>query len=104
MELSSASNDILYFCVFVVVVVCLFVCLFTCLFVFAPDTTQNFRRAAKRGVARYILIEQNVFPAGLEPATFRVLGGRDNHYTTETSYEAILSVRYWGVIISTNCI
>ena len=22
--------------------------------------------------------------AGLEPATFRVLGGRDNHYTTET--------------------
>ena len=25
-----------------------------------------------------------VFPAGLEPATFRVLGGRDNHYTTET--------------------
>ena len=27
----------------------------------------------------------SVFPAGLEPATFRVLGGRDNHYTTETS-------------------
>ena len=26
-----------------------------------------------------------LFPAGLEPATFRVLGGRDNHYTTETS-------------------
>ena len=26
-----------------------------------------------------------VFPAGLEPATFRVLGGRDNHYTTETT-------------------
>ena len=26
-----------------------------------------------------------MFPAGLEPATFRVLGGRDNHYTTETS-------------------
>ena len=25
-----------------------------------------------------------MFPAGLEPATFRVLGGRDNHYTTET--------------------
>ena len=25
-----------------------------------------------------------LFPAGLEPATFRVLGGRDNHYTTET--------------------
>ena len=26
-----------------------------------------------------------MFLAGLEPATFRVLGGRDNHYTTETS-------------------
>ena len=25
-----------------------------------------------------------LFLAGLEPATFRVLGGRDNHYTTET--------------------
>ena len=25
-----------------------------------------------------------MFLAGLEPATFRVLGGRDNHYTTET--------------------
>ena len=25
-----------------------------------------------------------LFPAGLEPATFRVWGGRDNHYTTET--------------------
>ena len=28
---------------------------------------------------------KTVFPAGLEPATFRVLGGRDNHYTTETT-------------------
>ena len=25
-----------------------------------------------------------MFLAGLEPATFRVLGGCDNHYTTET--------------------
>ena len=25
-----------------------------------------------------------MFPARLELATFRVLGGRDNHYTTET--------------------
>ena len=25
-----------------------------------------------------------MFPAGLEPATFRVWGGRDNHYNTET--------------------
>ena len=28
-----------------------------------------------------------MFPAGLEPATFRVWGGRDNHYTTETVTE-----------------
>ena len=34
-----------------------------------------------------------MFLAGLEPATFRVLGGRDNHYTTETS-----DVRTWKVI------
>ena len=27
---------------------------------------------------------QNMFPPGLEPGTFRVLGERDNHYTTET--------------------
>ena len=26
-----------------------------------------------------------MFPAGLEPATFRVWGGRDSHYTTETA-------------------
>ena len=26
-----------------------------------------------------------MFLAGLEPATFRVLGGRDNHYTTGTT-------------------
>ena len=28
---------------------------------------------------------QNMFPPGLEPGTFRVLGERDNHYTTETT-------------------
>ena len=26
----------------------------------------------------------SLFPPGLEPGTFRVLGERDNHYTTET--------------------
>ena len=31
-----------------------------------------------------------MFPAGLEPATFRVLGGRDNHYTTETTWKELL--------------
>ena len=27
----------------------------------------------------------NLFPPGIEPGTFRVLGGCDNHYTTETA-------------------
>ena len=27
---------------------------------------------------------KKMFPPGLEPGTFRVLGERDNHYTTET--------------------
>ena len=31
-----------------------------------------------------------MFPVGLEPATFRVWGGRDNHYTTET-----VIARWW---------
>ena len=32
-----------------------------------------------------------MFPPGLEPGTFRVLGERDNHYTTETLlYTALL--------------
>ena len=26
-----------------------------------------------------------MFPPGIEPGTFRVLGGCDNHYTTETT-------------------
>ena len=30
-----------------------------------------------------------MFPAGIEPATFRVWGGRDNHYTTETAMKGI---------------
>ena len=32
--------------------------------------------------------------AGLEPATFRVWGGRDNHYTTKTYLTGI-----WKIII-----
>ena len=31
-----------------------------------------------------------LFPPGLEPGTFRVLGERDNHYTTETLLYLIL--------------
>ena len=40
------------------------------------QATQNLREKKKK---------RGVFPARLELATFRVLGGRDNHYTTETS-------------------
>ena len=36
-----------------------------------------------------------MFPARLEPATFRVLGGRDNHYTTETK---VKNVHYYKII------
>ena len=32
----------------------------------------------------YTVKETKVFPLGFEPRTFRVLGERDNHYTTET--------------------
>ena len=34
-----------------------------------------------------------MFPARIELATFRVLGGRDNHYTTETTMEQTGKVR-----------
>ena len=40
-----------------------------------------------------------MFPARIELATFRVLGGRDNHYTTETATKEIWKVRDvlpWG--------
>ena len=40
------------------------------------QANQNLREKKKKS---------DVFPARLELATFRVLGGRDNHYTTETS-------------------
>ena len=30
-----------------------------------------------------------MFPPGLEPGTFRVLGERDNHYTTETCFKSL---------------
>ena len=30
-----------------------------------------------------------MIPPGLEPGTFRVLGERDNHYTTESYYTSL---------------
>ena len=47
------------------------------------QATQNLREKKKKN---------DVFPARLELATFRVLGGRDNHYTTETSATLISEI------------
>ena len=35
--------------------------------------------------------EVTLFPPGFEPGTFRVLGERDNHYTTETTWATVPS-------------
>ena len=44
-----------------------------------------------------------MFLAGLEPATFRVLGGRDNHYTTETYIIFQNSFTYLNISVQINC-
>ena len=38
-----------------------------------------------------------MFPPGLEPGTFRVLGERDNHYTTERDAETQQQAAVWKV-------
>ena len=44
-----------------------------------------------------------MFLAGLEPATFRVLGGRDNHYTTETYMACRDLFTYLKISVQINC-
>ena len=47
-----------------------------------------------------------MFPARIELATFRVLGGRDNHYTTETATKEMWKVRDllpWGTKFFASC-
>ena len=39
-----------------------------------------------------------MFPARLELATFRVLGGRDNHYTTETSAAQLTEINLFKTL------
>ena len=34
-----------------------------------------------------------MFPVGPEPATFRLIGGRDNHYTTETALSVTIKTK-----------
>ena len=43
---------------------------------------------------------KKMFPLGLEPRTFRVLGGCDNHYTTETA-ERLVSLIVYELITQT---
>ena len=57
--------------------------------------------------------KEKMFPAEIEPATFRVLGGRDNHYTTETAVNVRRSIKnlfakihisyytFWCVVLAT---
>ena len=40
-----------------------------------------------------------MFPPGLEPGTFRVLGERDNHYTTETCILELSANQYCHLVI-----
>ena len=41
-----------------------------------------------------------MFPPGLEPRTFRVLGERDNHYTTETEDVCVSIEKVHGADVS----
>ena len=38
------------------------------------------------GLGKYSIL---IFPPGIEPVTYRVLGERDNHYTTETQTQVL---------------
>ena len=40
-----------------------------------------------------------MFPPGIEPGTFRVLGGCDNHYTTETASKVFKFVAFLVIVI-----
>ena len=42
--------------------------------------------------------KSKMFPARFELATFRVLGGRDNHYTTETMVNKFSTVYFFFVL------
>ena len=42
-----------------------------------------------------------MFPAGFEPATLRVWGARDNHYTTETLMCDVNEIRVFEMAVWT---
>ena len=43
-----------------------------------------YKRLSQTDICYADLEQAKLFPPGLEPGTLRVLGARDNHYTTET--------------------
>ena len=45
--------------------------------------------------ANFTLKEKRLIPLGFEPRTFRVLGGCDNHYTTESALKAVGKPSKW---------
>ena len=54
-----------------------FVHVFICILIIVLRMRENNKKST-------IAKETKLFPLGFEPRTFRVLGERDNHYTTET--------------------
>ena len=50
----------------------------------------NERKQTKKQRKKKQLKKTALFPARIELATFRVSGGRDNHYTTETAVNQLL--------------
>ena len=67
-----------------------------------PNSIQSvYTTEVQKTVSNKNMRKQNMFPPGLEPGTFRVLGERDNHYTTETwcgeIYQIIYS-RFWLLV------
>ena len=54
-----------------------------CVFVWGPGQGAGSQALGALGKVRK-KARGRLFPPGFEPGTFRVLGERDNHYTTET--------------------
>ena len=60
---------------------------------FIKKSRRNHKKSCGSQIKKKKIEKKKMFPAGLEPATFRVLGGRDNHYTTETAVNVRRSIK-----------
>ena len=60
------------------------------------ENKQNIQMELKKKNA---IFKKNLSLAGLEPATFRVWGGRDNHYTTKTNWNSVGEIILFIVIL-----